>query len=126
MRKFLHLRPLLGELLRTATSGLREMDKAWKRHERAVAEKLGTKRIPTTGHPFPDMVVEFGEMAFAVEHKSRKANPGWLLDALDQSVVNSFGRIPIVLHTFYGERKNREVVSMDLDTFMRIVKSDGA
>lgn len=121
MRKFLHLRPLLGELLRTATSGLREMDKAWKRHERAVAEKLGTKRIPTTGHPFPDMVATLAGTQFAVEHKSRKENPGWLLDALDQASTNSFGKVPIVVHTFYGEKKNRQVVSIDLDVFLRLM-----
>ena len=94
------------------------MDKAWKRHERAVAKIMGTTRLPSNGHAECDMVVDLVDgIVLAVEHKSRGVNPGWFLDAIDQSVTNARGRMPVVVHTFYGDRANRQIVSMRLEDF---------
>ena len=99
------------------------MDKTWKRHERLVAEKLGTRRIPNNGTGQPDMVVDLGSgLLLAVEHKSRGNNPVWYLDALRQSKSNAGGKLPLVVHTFYEQRENVQVASMYLNDFIELLE----
>lgn len=70
-------------------------DKRWKRHERAVAEALGTHRNPNNGEARSD--IETPE--WAIEHKLRKRVPDWLHGAVHQAVnaAESVNKRPAVV-----------------------------
>ena len=69
----------------------------WKRHEREIAEALGSHRNPNTGEHRSDI----NAGPFAVEVKTRKVIPKWLSAAMSQSVLaaqlNNKGETPIVV-----------------------------
>ncbi len=69
------------------------VDKAWKRQERQVAAKMGSRRNPNTGEHRTDIDTP----AFAIEHKARRRLPGWLTGALRQAKDGADGRTPIVV-----------------------------
>ena len=68
-------------------------DKAWKRQERQVAAKMGSRRNPNTG----ESRIDIDAGPFAVEHKARRRLPGWLTGALRQARDGADGRTPIVV-----------------------------
>lgn len=66
----------------------------WKRHEREVAEALGSKRNPCNGQHHTD--VDAGP--FAVEVKTRKSLPVLVTSALEQCTIScAEGQTPVVV-----------------------------
>ncbi len=88
-------------------------EKAWKRAERAIADHLGGQRIPITGRAGPDVVSDW----LAVEVKTRKALPKWLVEAVAQAVSGADGRLPIVVLHALGQRYSDALVIMRLADF---------
>jgi hypothetical protein len=70
---------------------------SWKRHERLIARALGGQRQPNTGRPSPDVL----SPQWAIEVKTRRSLPGWLLEALHQAEAGAraTGRLPLVVLT---------------------------
>lgn len=60
-------------------------DKHWKRREPEVAKLLGGIRLPNNGKGQPDVIA--GNLA--VQVKTRRVAPQWLLDALDQAATDA-------------------------------------
>lgn len=84
-------------------------DTRWKKGERDVAAALGGVRLPNNGHGQPDVLAD----QLAVEVKTRKALPGWLLAAVDQSARNAApGQVPVVvlIEVSRGKRARRLAV----------------
>ena len=70
-------------------------DKRWKKHERAVAEALGTHRNPNNGEHRAD--IDLPE--WSIEHKLRKRVPDWLHSAVAQATgaAEAAGKKPVVV-----------------------------
>ena len=88
----------------------------WKRHERLVARALGGERLPNTGRRAPDVLSPF----WAVEVKTRRTLPQWLLAAIAQAEegARASGKLPLVVlvHTPGQGRKARRYALMPLET----------
>jgi len=67
----------------------------WKRHERLIARALGGERLPNTGKRGADALVG----CWAVEVKTRRTLPQWLLKAVSQAREGAMatGRLPLVV-----------------------------
>ena len=87
---------------------------AWKDHERRTARRLSGARNGNTGKPTAD--VSAGP--WAVECKSRKDLPAWLLDAMTQAKRNALaGQTGIVVLHQVGQRSDKDIVCMSLADF---------
>lgn len=83
----------------------------WKQHERAVAKRLGGKRVGPSGTATADVVCEH----LAVECKHRKELPAWLKAAMAQAVkAAGDGRMPLVVLHEKGRRHDSDIVCMRL------------
>lgn len=94
------------------------MSQRWKDTERALAKRLGGRRVPVTGRQRGDQPdIEHG--AFAIEVKSRKALPLWLRDAVAQAVAARHDdiQLPIAILHQHGNRHSNDLVVMRLDDF---------
>ena len=71
----------------------------WKATERAVALRLGGRRVPVTGRGRGD-APDVAHDTLSIEVKHRAALPAWLLGALAQAQAASRdGKVPVaVLH----------------------------
>lgn len=96
----------------------------WKYVELKHARMFGTERIGPTGMDMPDWVTP----VFAGETKSSKRIPGWLYEMLDQSTDNELRYrlkndipklIPIVVLHQDGDDYGRDVVIMELESFVK-------
>lgn len=88
-------------------------DKHWKRHEHEMARLLGGVRLPNNGEGQPDVVA--GNLAIQV--KTRRTAPQWLLDALDQAATDADSdQLPaVVLCLPQRGIGTRRLVVFDLD-----------
>ena len=98
-------------------------DKRWKATERAVAERLGGKRIPITGR-------QRGATADATsrgnwlspEIKDRAKLPNWLMEALSQAIAAVRGdQIPIVILHEKGQFHDNDLVLVRLHDWCDLV-----
>ena len=86
----------------------------WKNHERRTARRLSGVRSPNTGKQTADVTAG----AWAVECKSRKDLPAWLLDAMTQAKRNAGdGQTGIVVLHQVGQRSDKDIVCMTLADF---------
>lgn len=94
-------------------------DARWKRHERAVARALGTKRLPNSGAGQPDCRAD----GWAVQIKTRASVPAWLWAALDQATrdAEEGERPAVVLVEVSQGRKMRRLVLLDFEQFRAVV-----
>jgi hypothetical protein len=87
----------------------------WKRHERLIARALGGERLPNIGRRAPDVL----SPSWAVEVKTRRSLPRWLLAAIAQAEegARASGRLPLlVLVLAPGKgRKARRFALMPLE-----------
>jgi hypothetical protein len=87
----------------------------WKGHERLVARALGGERLPNIGRRAPDVL----SPSWAVEVKTRRSLPRWLLAAIAQAEegARASGRLPLlVLVLAPGKgRKARRFALMPLE-----------
>ena len=88
-------------------------DKTWKHTERAIAARLGGKRLGATGRAGADVVNDW----LAVEVKHRKRLPAWLRDALDQARTGAGERLPVVVLHEAGQRHADDLVVLRLADF---------
>ena len=94
-------------------------DKAWKRIERQIAERLNGSRIPITGRQrgsAPD--VEHPTWAIECKHRDGFP-PAWILDSLDQAKACSEGgkKLPIAIWHGKGKKIDDSVVMIPLKDF---------
>jgi hypothetical protein len=82
----------------------------WKSTERAVAKRLGGRRVPITGRQrgdTPDVAHEW--LSVEVKHKAQL--PLWLHDAMSQAVAaQRNGQMPIVVLHQSGQRHDNDLV----------------
>lgn len=90
---------------------------AWKRTERAIAKRLGGKRVGITGSATPDVVTE----TLAVEVKHRKRLPGWLTAAVRQAAINGNDRLPLVILHESGAHHENDLVVMRMKDLERLL-----
>ncbi len=91
-------------------------NKTWKAHERAVAKRVGGRRIGPTGRQGPDVVSAW----LSIECKSRKALPAWLVNALQQARSGaSETHLPLVILHQVGARHDDDLCVLSLADFTR-------
>jgi hypothetical protein len=87
----------------------------WKRCEREVARLLGGQRLPNTGRRGPDVVAG----PWAIEVKTRRTLPQWLLEGIAQAEVGARarGKLPLVVlvHAPGQGRKARRFALLPLN-----------
>ena len=89
-------------------------DATWKQCERAIAARLGGKRTGPSGRAGPDVTSSW----LAVEVKTRRRLPAWLLDALQQARAGcSETRLPLVILHQVGSRHGDDLVLLSLGDF---------
>ena len=91
-------------------------DKLWKQTERAIAKRLGGERVGPSGQATADVLTS----RLAIEVKTRKALPRWLLDALGQAAAAADGRLPILVLHQAGQRHDDDLVVLRLSDFEEI------
>ena len=89
------------------------MDKAWKRCERELAERLGGKRIPINGREECDIEHPW----LAPEIKYRASLPEWFKAPLRQASVSARDKLAIVIWHEKGQRHEADTVVMKLVDF---------
>ncbi len=98
---------------------------SWKRRERQVARLLGGERQPNSGRRWADVIAG----AWAVEVKSRRGLPRWLLQAMAQAedAAKETGRLPLVVlvHAPGRGRKVRCYALLPLEGLTSLVKARG-
>ncbi|MBC7242627.1 MAG: hypothetical protein H5T60_09305 [Anaerolineae bacterium] len=97
-------------------------EKAWKRTEREVAKRLGGQRIPVSGRArgsAPDVATTWA----AIEVKSRRKLPLWLLDAIAQAEAAAKpGQVAVAILHQHGCRYDDSIVVMRLRDFTRLTR----
>ncbi len=89
-------------------------DKTWKACERAIARAVGGVRVGPTGEATPDVQSDW----LAVEVKTRKRLPAWLLAAMQQAQANRTGdRLALVILHEVGRRHDDDLVLLRLADF---------
>jgi len=94
------------------------MTKQWKQAERAVAAKVGGKRVSNhaLGLRTPDCESDW----LSVEVKLRKRLPAWLTGALAQAATNATpGKLPIAVLHQAGQRYDDALVVLRLSNFVQ-------
>ncbi len=91
----------------------------WKAAERAIAARLGGRRVPVSGRQrgdAPDVEHEW----LSIEIKHRKTLPAWLADAMDQAEKSAKGeQLPVaILHEKQQDYDDSYVV-IRLSEFVR-------
>jgi hypothetical protein len=90
--------------------------KYWKHAERAVAQKLGGKRIVKKGIRSPDVSHPW----LSIEVKSRHDIPLWLEQAITQSRINAEkGKLPVVVILTKERTPATPLIAMKLDDFIK-------
>ncbi|NPV08049.1 MAG: hypothetical protein HPY83_08815 [Anaerolineae bacterium] len=89
----------------------------WKATERAVATRLGGRRVPITGRQrgdVPDVAHEW----LSIEVKHRRALPQWLTEAMSQAVAAAgVSQLPCVVLHEAGSRHDGDLVVLRLGDF---------
>ncbi len=99
-------------------------ERLWKKAERVIARRLGGERIPVTGRAGrPDVA----HPLLAVEVKTRRTLPRWLLEALAQaSRAAGPGQVGVVVLHRVGAPHARDLVLLWLGDFERLLHREGA
>lgn len=88
----------------------------WKKSERAFGRLLGLVRAGPLGRHGPDLVAPGGEQTrLAVEIKTKKELPLWLVEAVEQAVQNAGpDKLPIVMLHKAGDDYKKALVVLRL------------
>jgi hypothetical protein len=87
---------------------------SWKRTERAIASRLGGRRVPVTGRARGD-APDVEHPTLAVEVKHRKELPAWLKEAMAQAEAAARdGKIGVVVLHEAGSRHEQDLVVLRL------------
>jgi hypothetical protein len=99
---------------------------AWKRTERAVAQRLGGRRVPVTGRARGN-APDIAHPRLSVEVKHRKTLPAWLVDAMAQArAAARDGQTPIVVLHQNGQRHDDDLVVIAIADFLAHGSADVA
>ena len=99
------------------------MSKTWKEHERRTARRLSGIRNGNRGTATSDVTAG----RWAVECKSRKQLPTWLLDAMTQAARNAGdGQTGIVVLHQVGQRSDRDIVCIRLADWLAVTKQESS
>lgn len=92
----------------------------WKRQEREIAAALSTRRLPNTGASQADVRCP----GWALQVKTRKSLPDWLLEAVDQAVRDAGNdeRAAVVLSQVTQGKKARRFVVLSFDDWQALVQ----
>lgn len=89
----------------------------WKSTERAVARRLGGRRVGPSGTSTADVVTE----RLAVECKHRASLPEWLTGAMSQAVgAAGSGQVPVVVLHEAGQRRDNDLVIVRMKDFQQL------
>ncbi len=89
-------------------------DKTWKASERAIARRLGGRRVGNSGRDTEDV----SHAWLSIEVKTRRSLPAWLLGAMAQARRNSPPtRLPMVVLHKVGQRHDGDLVVVTLADF---------
>jgi len=92
-------------------------ERGWKRSERAIAARLGGRRVPITGRQRGD-VPDIAHPVYSVVVKSRKSLSAWLRTAMAQAVAAQRpGQRPLVILHKTGARHADDLVMVRLGDF---------
>ena len=94
-------------------------DKLWKQTERAIAKRLGGERVGPRGKSTADVLTS----RLAIEVKTRRRLPAWLLDAMAQAEAAADGRLPILVLHQVGQRHDGDLVVLRLADFEALAVS---
>jgi len=95
----------------------------WKEHERRTARRLSGIRNGNRGTAASDVTAG----RWAVECKSRKQLPTWLLDAMNQAARNAGdGQTGIVVLHQVGQRSDRDIVCIRLADWLAVTKQESS
>jgi len=95
----------------------------WKEHERRTARRLSGIRNGNQGTATSDVTAG----RWAVECKSRKQLPTWLLDAMTQAARNAGdGQTGIVVLHQVGQRSDRDIVCIRLADWLAVTKQESS
>lgn len=90
-------------------------EKAWKLTERAVASRLGGRRVPVSGRGRGDVAHKW----LAIEVKHRKRLPKWLKEAMAQArAASGLSQLPIVVLHEAGQCHDEDLVVLALKDFV--------
>ena len=93
-------------------------NKPWKYVEREIAARLGGRRVPVTGRQRGD-APDIEHAHLAIEVKSRKNMPVFLMDAMAQAKASIRGnQTPVVVIHQHGNRYDDAMVVMRLKDFV--------
>ena len=93
-------------------------NKPWKYVEREIAARLGGRRVPVTGRQRGD-APDIAHPHLAIEVKSRKQMPVFLMDAMAQAKASIRGnQTPVVVIHQHGNRYDDAMVVMRLKDFV--------
>lgn len=96
----------------------------WKRQEREIAAALGGVRLPNSGRGQCDVRCP----GYAVQVKTRKAFPAWLLAAVAQARNDADpGELPVVvLSEVRPGVKARRLVVIEFETWQAMMRAEHA
>jgi hypothetical protein len=90
------------------------MSKAWKDTERAIAQRLGGRRVGNSGRNTEDVAHRW----LSIEAKERESLPAWLKAAVAQARANApAGRLPLAILHELGARHDGDFVVLTLRDF---------
>lgn len=93
----------------------------WKEHERRTARRLSGIRNGNRGTAASDVTAG----RWAVECKSRKQLPTWLLDAMNQAARNAGdGQTGIVVLHQVGQRSDRDIICIRLADWLAVIQQE--
>ena len=93
----------------------------WKATERAVALRLGGRRVPVTGRARGD-APDVEHPTLSIEVKHRQDVPAWLLAAMAQAVAASRdGRVPVAVVHRHGARHDDALCVLRLADLARLL-----
>lgn len=95
----------------------------WKAVERALALRLGGRRVPVSGRTRGDNP-DIDHARLSLEIKHRKRAPAFLVDAMDQAVksIKSDDQLPTVIVHQSGSRHDNDFVVLRLKDFENLIE----
>jgi hypothetical protein len=93
-------------------------ERAWKRAEREIAQRIGGERVPITGRA-RGSAPDIAHNLFAVECKQRRRLPEWIRDAMSQARASARrDQLPIAVLHESGRPYSSALVVLELADFV--------
>jgi len=97
---------------------------AWKRTERAIAERLGGQRVPVSGRQRGD-APDIAHDRLAIECKRRRSVPAWLLEAMAQAEAAARpGQLPVAIVHRHGGKHADDLAVLRLSDLAALMAAE--